>query len=212
MARTIFLLLVLLNLLAFVWIYLKGDDRINAGREPQRAKSELAVDKVLLLTAADSVPESCRAFAGATVAEAQEIVKAWSEKLPAAHIAINSALPQPIFDIVITGLASRAAAEAKLAQLKIIGISEGVQIKAEDSKRFSILMASFAERAKADDALKAAAGKGVRSAVIAQRLPAPEQPTIEVRGGEAILKPLIELAALHKGLAPAVCDAARGAP
>ena len=62
MARTIFLLLVLLNLLTFAWIYLKGDDRINAGREPQRAKSELAVDKIRLLTAADSVSENCRAL------------------------------------------------------------------------------------------------------------------------------------------------------
>ena len=107
-------------------------------------------------------------------------------------------MPQPIFDMVITGLASRAGAEAKLIQLKILGISEGVQIKTEDGKRFSILMASFAERAKADAALQAAASKGVRSAAIVQRLPAPEQATIEVRGGDAVMKPLTELATLHR--------------
>lgn len=212
MARTVFLLLVLLNLLALAWIYLKGDDRINAGREPQRAKSELAADKIRLLTPADSVPESCRAFVGATATEAQEITKAWSEKLPAAHITVNSVMPQPVFDMVIAGLASRAVAEAKLVQLKSLGISEGLQIKAEDGKRFSVLMATFTERGAADEALKNAARKGVRSAVIVPRQTAPAQPAIEVRGGDAILKPLAELAALRKGLTAAQCDTARGAP
>ncbi|CAG4884565.1 conserved protein of unknown function [Georgfuchsia toluolica] len=212
MARTVFLLLVLLNLLAFAWVYLKGDDRINAGREPQRAKSELAVDKIRLLTPVDSVPESCRAFVGATVVEAQEIAKAWSEKLPAAHITVNSVMPHPVFDMVIAGLASRAVAEAKLVQLKSLGISEALQVKTEDGKRFSVLMATFTERGAADEALKNVAQKGVRSAVIIQRQAALAQPAIEVRGGDAILKPLAELASLHRGLTAAQCDAARGAP
>jgi hypothetical protein len=229
MARTIFLLLVLLNLLALGWIYLKGDERINAGREPQRAKTELAADKVRLLVPTDNAPEalsaaqaaisptstaaadSCRAYAGATVAEAQEIAKAWLGKLPAAHISVNPVMPRPVFDIVIAGLVSRAAAETKLTELKKLGGGDGVQIKAEDDKRFSILMASFAERGAAEDALKSASKKGIRSAVIVHRQPALEQSTIEVHGSEVILKPLSELAASRKGLTPVACDAVKSA-
>lgn len=204
MARTLFLLLVLLNLMAFAWIFLKGDERIDAGREPQRAKSELAAAKVRLLTATDSAAQICRAYAGATVAEAREIVTTWSEKLPAAQIALIPAMPPPVFDMVMPGLASRAAAEIKLAQLKNLGISEGVQIKAENDNKFSVLMASFKERSAAEDALKNAATKGVRSAVIIER---PLPSTIEVRGVEAVLKPLEALVAVHKGLAPVACKA-----
>lgn len=225
MARTIFLLLVLLNLLTLAWIYLKGDERINAGREPQRAKSTLAADRIRLLVAADSAQETlalvqaattpasavtagtCHAYAGATVAQAQEIAKAWSQKLPAARIATNPVMPRQVFDIVIAGLASRAAAETKLVELKKLGISDGVQIKAEDDKRFSVFMASFAERDAADDALKSVIQKGVRSAAVVQRQPAPEQSIIEVRGSDAALKPLTELVSARKDLTPVACPA-----
>lgn len=212
MARTIFLLLVLLNLLAFAWIYLKGDERMDAGREPQRAKSELATDKIRLMTSRGSTLESCHAYAGVTFAEAQEIAKAWSEKLPAAHFAINPIMLQPAFDMIIAGLASRAAAETKLAQLKNLGISEGVQIKSVDDKHFLLLMASFKERSAAEDALKNVVKKGIRSAVIVERKAASAPSTIEIRGGDAILKPLAELASLNKSLVPVACDAARNSP
>ena len=223
MARTLFLFLVLLNLLALGWIYLKGDERINASREPQRAKVELAADMVRLLVPADSAPDalslaqslisptpaadSCRAYAGATVTEAQEIAKAWSGKLPAARIVVNPVMPRPVFDMVIAGLIPRAAAETKLAELKKLGISDGAQIKAEDDKHFLILIASFAERGAAEDALRSATRKGVRSAVIVRRQAVAEQSTIEVHGSDATLKLLGDLAALRKGLTPVSCAA-----
>ncbi|MFY9328798.1 MAG: hypothetical protein WAO76_12415 [Georgfuchsia sp.] len=212
MARTVFLLLVLLNLMAFAWIYLKGDDHINAGREPQRANSELAADKIRLVPAEEIGPESCRAFAGVTVAEAQEIAKVWSGKLPAAHITVNSAMPQKTFDLVITGIATRAAAEIKQAQLKNLGITEGVSIKTADDKQFEVLMASFKERSVADDALNDAAKKGVHSAVIVERMAVSAPATIEVRGDDTDQNLLTELASLHKGLAPGACEVARNLP
>lgn len=205
MARTIFLFLVLLNTLALAWLYLKGDERFNAGREPQRANTELAAGQVRLLPPADIAAESCHAYVGASAAEAQEITKAWSEKLPAAHIAVISVMPKPVFDMAIIGLASRDLAETKLAQLKRLGAGDGAQIKEVDSQHFSVLIATFTERGAAEDALKNAALKGVRSAVIVQRQAAPGQSVIEVRSSDAALKTLTELAAARKGLAPAAC-------
>lgn len=224
MARTFFLLLLLLNALMLAWIYLKGDERISAGREPLRTKAEMAADKIRLLPPADSPPaalaamettavsapaaiaaESCRAFSGATVAEAQEIVKAWSEKLTAAHISANPIPLQQVFDIVIPDLASRTAAELKLTELKKLGVGDGIQIRAEDNKHFSVYIATFAERNAAEEALKSAAKKGVRSAIIAQRQAAVQQSTIEVRGSDAILKPLAELASARNNLISVEC-------
>lgn len=221
MARTICLLLILTNALALAWIYWKGDERIDAGREPARAKSELVPQKIRLIVPAESSPqalapvaaetistvamENCRAYAGATTAEAQEIEKLWSQKLVGAHVTAIPEVPSPTFEMVVAGLASRGAAETKLAELKKFGIGDGVLVRPEDDKRFSVVVASYREKKAADDALKIAGGKGVRSAVIVQRQAAPERSMIEVRGNDASLKVLAELASAHKGLTSVEC-------
>lgn len=220
MARTIFLVLILLNALALAWVYLKGDARLNAGREPLRAKSELAASKIRLLAPEDNpsegltngppaisavAAEGCRAYAGATPAEAQEIVRLWSEKLTPARVSVSPVEPQPVFEVVIAGLVSSTAADAKLAELNKLGAGAGAQIRLEDDKRFSVLLATFPERAAADEALKNAAKKGVRSAMIVPRQAAPTQSTIEVRGADISLKALDGLASSHKNLTPAEC-------
>lgn len=224
MARTIFLLLILLNLLMLAWVYLKGDERINAGREPQRIKTVLAADKVRILLPTEDTPpgisaglsivpaataDDCRAYAGATPAEAQEILKAWTAKLSAARIVATPVMPPKVFDIAIAGLASRVAAEAKQAELKKLGFSDGVQINFGEDKHFSLLIASFADRGAADDALKTAVKKGVRSAAVVERQPVPVQATIEVHGSDAVIRQLPELAASYKGLSPLSCNVAR---
>jgi hypothetical protein len=217
MARTIFLLVVLLNLIALAWVYLKGDELTDTGREPQRAEQVLATDKVRLLPANEKAPEaqsgtqaapaeSCRAFVGATPAEAQSIAKAWMEKLPAVRIAVNPVMPASVFDVAIIGLTNRADAEASLVELKKLGISEGAQIRAEDKdKRFSLVIASFAARGAAEKALNSAIQKGVLSAKLIERQPESEQSVIEVRGTDTTLLKLPELLSSLKMLRPANC-------
>lgn len=221
MARTFFVLLLLLNILALAWLYLKDDEHINAGREPQRANSGLAADKIRLLTPAANSPdeqtlaaptaasavaaESCRAYAGATTAEANEIITSWQEKLAGARVTANPVIPAPVFDIAITGLTSRTAAEAKIAELKKLGIGQPLQIQFGDDKHFSVSLGSFAEQHAADEALKNVTKLGIRSAVIVKRQPVPQQSIIEVRGNETTLKLLTDLATARKGLTSTEC-------
>ena len=232
MARTIFLTLLLLNLVALAWIYAKGDERINAGREPLRIKAQLVPDKIRLVAmtensvsaaASDSlstkqtglsatppsvapvVAETCHGYIGATVKEAQQIAQTLAGKLPAARIAVNPIIPPSSFDMAITGLASRPLAEAKLAELKKLGIKDGAQIKAEDDKHFSLVIASFTERPAGEEALKAINKKGVTAASLMERKPVPEKSMIEIRGSESALKKLSEQMAPFKILIPAAC-------
>src|SRR5690606_5397258 len=102
-------------------------------------------------------------------------------------------------------LASRAAAETKLAELKRLGISDGVSIRAEDDKRFTVVIAKFAELGAADEAFKDATQKGVRSASLIQMQPEPRQAIIEVRGGEVDMELLSGLAAARPNLGATPC-------
>ena len=230
MARTIFLLLVLLNLMAFAWIYFSAGARDSEGREPQRLKAEMAADRIRFAPLADAADLSgaalsssatavsaaeavvCRAFVGANADEAQKISRAWIAKLPDAAITLAPVVPPPLFDIVITGLATRTAAETKVSELKKLGVANAVNIRADDDKHFSLLLDSFAERKAAEDALKSLGKKNVRSVTVIERKPGPEKSAIEVRGKEAVLKKLSELAAAAKTLSPAACAAVKSVP
>jgi hypothetical protein len=223
MARTVFLFLLLINLMAFAWIYFYGDDHMNAGREPLRVGAQLAPERIRLvppatdvglaaaasLSSSPAVPmpaETCRAFAGAAPADAQQIAKMLADKLPGARVAVISAAP-PQFELVIAGLASRATAESKQGELKKLGLTEATQIREESDKRMTILIASYSDKAAADEGLKAAAKKGVRSASIAERKPVTDKSTLEVRGSDAALKKLPDFLAQYKTLGPAAACA-----
>ena len=228
MARTIFLVLLLLNLIALAWVYVKGDERTNAGREPQRIKAEFSAEKIRALsspengistsvsdglsqtqtalsTTASAASEICHSYTGATIKEAQQITQTISTKLPGARVVANPIVMPTVFDLVIAGLVSHPLAETRLAEVKKLGFRESLQIRADDNNRFSLLIASYPERGVAEEALKAAVKKGVASVVVVERQPAPEKATIEVRGSENALKKLPEQIALFKMLSPAAC-------
>ena len=223
MARTIFLILLLLNLVVLAWVYANGNDRINASREPQRIKAQLAGDRIHIvamiesgisagagLSAAQTAPlaetDTCHAYVGATIKEAQQIAQALAGKFPAARIVASPISRPSSFDLAISGLASRVLAEAKLAELKRLGINDAVQIKVEEDKRFSLVIASFTERSAAEEALKTANKKGVVSAVVIEHKFAPEKSTIEIRGSESALKKLPEQLASFKMLSAVLCS------
>ncbi len=221
MARTIFLILLLLNLAGLAWMITMGAAKDKAGREPQRNATQMLPDKIRIVPVPDetalsatsaAVPvappsEICLAYTGAAVSDAQLIVKMLSEKLPAVHAIATAMVPASRFDMVIPGLASRQAAEVKLAELKKLGVDQGVGISTDDPKGYALLIASFAERALADDALKVMAKKGVRSAAIVERKPVPEKSTIEIRGSESAMKSLPQQLAAYKSLVSTACAA-----
>lgn len=227
MARTIFLTLLLLNLAALAWIYARGEEKINTGREPLRSKAQLETDRIRLMVDAEdkvsavsgsavvsqgAVPktdlaaaENCHAYTGATIQEAQQIAHALAESLPDARIAATPINMPLSFEIAISGLASRVQVDAKLVELKKRGVKEGAQIRSEEDKRYTLVIESFAERSAAEEALKTLAKKGLASAAIFERRPSPEKAMVEIRGSDAALKKLPEQIALFKSLTATAC-------
>ena len=217
MARTLFLLLVLLNMGVFAWIYSTNEVHENVGREPQRLKAEMAADRIRLLSPDEVLARAasarrCVGYSAATASDATALAKTWTEKLPDASVTVVPVIVPATFDVAIVGLATRAAADTKLAELKKLGVADGVRIRADDDTRFSVLIASSADRKSADEALKEVAKKGVRSASVVERRPASEKSTIEVRGNESALQKLPELAAATKALSIAACGVAKNTP
>jgi len=217
MPRTVFMLLLLLNVAAFAWIL--NTDKGNEGREPQRAAAQYAADKIRIAPPAEAaaiadaapvspapsaVSQACSALL-LTQAEAEQLKTTWVEKLPQASISLSPVMAPAVFDVVIASMANRSAAEAKLAELKKIGFKESMEVVAGADNHYVVLIASFADKAKAEESFKSVTGRGVRSASLIARQSQMDKATIEVRGMPAALQKLPELMAAVKNATPATC-------
>lgn len=205
MARNVFLILLLLNFLGLAWIFLQGDARINQSREPQRVLDQIAPEAVRIRASTGSNEEICRAYAAAALPQAQEVAKAWSVALPAASVLVNALPPTRVFEIVIAGIKTLPLAEKTLAELKALGLTQNGEIRKGELNLYTLAMASFTDRAAAEQALKNLTTRGLRLAAIAERQPETGRAVIEVRGRENVLRKLPELTTNFKTLTPATC-------
>lgn len=194
MARTVFLTLLLVNLVMLAWIYLNGASRDAIGREPQRVATQLAPERIRIVDAPlPAQPIACQGYAGLAPADAEALVKAWTEKFPAVRFNIISVVPKPAFDVVLAGFASRAAAETRLVELKAVGVGDALQVRSEVGAKFS-LVASFADRFGAEAKQRSLVQKGIANVAVIDKPPAAPSATIEARGTATVLAPLSEQA------------------
>ena len=206
--RILFLLLVLANLLFFVWGqgYLgTGDD----GREPQRLTSELAPDK---LRVTDSVPppspattspvtpplaeNACRMVDGLPLADAKRLhAQAQSEgQFSGLTFTLKPVEVPPGHWVFIPQQASKAAADKKLAELKRRGITNFFLVQDDGIDKLSISLGMFNNQKAAEEYLHVLAGKGVKSATMQLRRRPAVNAQLEVYGPqELLLKMLPEL-------------------
>lgn len=190
--RTFFLLLILSNLVFFAWSQGRIGN-IDSGREPQRLAAQLNPGKLRILPAALDAAAglACRQIGNLRPADAERLRSILAQQLPGA--AADPLLPeeQAAWEISITGLASHAAADSKLEELKKLGIPDA-RIVEEGHNRFSLLLASYPSEAATREQLQTLLKKGVKSARVALRPPA-ERARLRVRGPEAALARLAEL-------------------
>lgn len=176
--RPIFFLLVLANLVVFVWTQGYFGDSDN-GREPQKLDQQLHPEKLRIVRIAQTAPVSkeesaCRVINGLSVANAEALKTAVAAAGAEARIVPQD---EPALHLVLIGdLANKAAADKKLAELARLGI-EGHKLIALEGGRHEIVLGSFASETAARDLLQALSKKGIKSAKADKR----EQPAIRAR-------------------------------
>lgn len=210
--RTVFILLVLANLLFFAWGQGYFGSR-ESGREPQRLSQQLSPEKLRIVAAqaptAVPPPQACRLVSGLDVADAARVRVQASEQAPALQLSVKSVEGQAkAYLVLIPPQPDRVAAEAKLAELKRLGISDFSLMTAVGPNQFAISLGLFKSVQAADQHLQALIKRGVRSA----RVQANEQPgaqaRLEIRGpSEALTRELPQLLAPFPAASVTDCPA-----
>ena len=216
--RSVFLLLVLGNVLFFAWS--QGYfGRQEEGREPQRLKDQLQPEKLRIVRAEASTPvvpaspaaapaagtvaavpaaaalppAACQLVRGLAMAEAEKL-RATLAAVAGLTVALRPDAEPASYWVLVPPLANKAAAAKKAAELKQRGISDFYVVNDEGAHQFAISLALFKTEQGAQEFLSGLVKKGVKSAHIEPQQKAPEHAQIEVRGpAEAVAKGLAGL-------------------
>ncbi|QDX81995.1 hypothetical protein B9N43_12495 [Denitratisoma sp. DHT3] len=208
--RLAVLLAVFANLVFYAWNRNAPGDT-GDGREPRRLAAQVAPEKLRLVPAAElkaleapSIPsvapvtangsrEACRLVTGLKAADGERLRAAWQARLPELHFKRLPIDTAPMYQIAIDGLPGRAAAEAKLAEVRALGIKSEVSYVNPAPSRYALVFATFRSEAGAREYLADLAHRGVKSARIVTHPSSPQESRIEARGPEAGLARLAEL-------------------
>ena len=159
---------------------------------------------------ADKAPDkpvvSCRLLTGFKLGEARQWVVVNGAKLVDSKFAVSPIGSATSFDVMISSLAGRDAAETKQKEIRALGITLPLRTIADGPEKLALVFTTVNTEAEAKDYLQALQDKGVRSARIVPRL-APTVPAqIEVRNLDAArTKTLKDLLASRSDIHGADC-------
>jgi len=206
--RPAFLLLILANLLFYIWAqgYLGPRDD---GREPLRLVQQLVPEKLRLVAAEKPVaqnppqpvavlPEACRVISGLDLVEATRIEKAETEKVESKglNFVVKPGESAQSYWVHIPSLGSAQAAEKKADELRRRGLVDFSIMPEGSPSKFAISLGLFKNAELANGYLQSLAKRGVKSAKIQAREEPSAQAQLEVRGPVDLLsKRLPELVA-----------------
>lgn len=186
--RPLFFLLVFANLAFFAWAqgYFGAMDE---NREPERLAQQLQAEKLRILPtaaapAAKTEAKACQIINGLGAADAEALMSA-----PAAAGTELKILPpsEPKIHLVaILDLANQAVAERKAAELSRFGVTEQKTVALADG-RHEIILGSFETEAAANEFLQGLTKRGIKSARVDSRDPAPLKIRVEARAPASIL-------------------------
>jgi hypothetical protein len=192
MARTIFLILVVVNGIFYVWAsnFLGNED---IGREPSRLKDQLQADRLTVAVRdAAAVASVCRRVGPLAQTDAERISTALAGRNGVRTVL--HPVQEKSYWVMIPPLADKVTADKKAVELKRMGISDFFVVTEAGSYRNAIVLGSFSTEDTAKDLLDRMSKKGVRSARIDIRLRPTDRTQIDVRGeSEVVAKGLVEL-------------------
>lgn len=217
--RLAFFLLLLANLLFFVWSagYLGGQDE---GREPQRLQNQLNADKITVTPVSPSAAAPANALAtavGAATAQVSQACRriegvaakdggALQQSLQGAGFVVAvSPMDERSYVVSIAGLANKAAADKKAGELKARGIKD-FQLVPGEGDSFAIALGVFGDEASATQFLQGLVKKDVKSARLEARSKSPAPLRLELRGpAELFAQRLPQLLGAAPGAAAVEC-------
>jgi hypothetical protein len=174
--RVAFLLLVLMNLAAFLWGagYLRGRE---PDREPERLINQLNADKIKLMPPV--VRTSCQRLNGLDAAALEQLRAVFAEQKDFELTSAEQVMPTGYW-VAIPGLESAEVAGRKQVELRGFGINDAQVVDDARNGPFAVLIASFPEQARAQKLFDELTTRGVRSARLIQREPAPAKYQVRI--------------------------------
>ncbi len=223
MRLTLWILLVLNLILLAATQGIFGTD--NAGREPGRMGQQLKPEQLRIASATDATaaptgsakPEpaappapvvefACKRIDGLAPAEADSLIKALAD-LPDWQTKLIEVSTPALYWVAIPGLASRAVAEKKRDEVRLLGITDHEIVEQPTNGPFAVSFARLPTEQAANELLQSLQKKGVRSARV-QPLPSEEKKAVELRAPALVLnQKLPELAALFAAATVGDCAA-----
>ncbi len=192
MPRAIFLLLVVANLIFFIWAsnYLGREDD---GREPGRLKDQLQADRLAVVAQDPAAPaQTCRRVGPIALPDAERVKIALAAR-SGMQVVLNP-IEETIYWVFIPPLNDKVAADKKTVELKRMGIGDFLVVTEAGPNRNAISLGSFSNEETAKDLFDRLGKKGVHSARIEPRTRPAETARIDVRGDAGLVaKGLAEL-------------------
>lgn len=213
--RTLFFLLVLGNLLLFVWG--QGYFGTAGGGEAERLSAQIEPEKLRIAgkgvppaTAAAPLLDECRALAGLEREAAGKLADLISGR--DAQLKVDQrALEEPkSWWVHIPPQSNGAQADRKAAELSKLGVKDFYVVRESGPNQYAVSLGLYKSEEAAKDSLAALQKKGVKSARILARETAGDRMVVEVRGKpDRLSKALAELPAEFSAAQKAECPAAR---
>jgi len=214
--RTLFFLLVLGNLLLFVWG--QGYFGTAGGGEAERLSAQIEPEKLRIAgkgappaTAAAPPRDECRALAGLEREAAGKLADLLTGR--DAQLKVDQrALEEPkSWWVHIPPLPNGAQADKKAAELSKLGVKDFYVVRESGPNQYAVSLGLFKSEEAAKDSLAVLQKKkGVKSARILARETAGDKMIVEVRGKpDRLSKALAELPAEFSAAQKAECAAAR---
>lgn len=185
MARALFLLLVVGNIIFYLWAsnFLGVED---AGREPGRLKDQVQPERVAVVARdAAAVARVCRRLGPLAEADAERVNAALAGK--AGLKTVLRPIEEKSYWVFIPPLADKAAADKKAVELKRMGIGDFFVVTDAGPYRNAIALGSFSSEDTAKELFDNLGKKGVRTARIDTRVRPTDKAQIDVRGESALV-------------------------
>ncbi len=191
MLRLILLLLILANLLFFVWAQGWLGTR-DEGREPQRLNQQIEPEKLQTTIAdpklAEQLAESCRLVRGLAPGDMQRLLLLAQEKFPNLRFAVkNREAPSSVYWVFIPPQPNKFMADRKLFELKSLAVTNAAMIQDEGQDKYAISLGLFETEQLAGAYLQELQKRGVKSAKLQARENLLDKVHLEARGPAEIL-------------------------